>query len=146
MITVRQVVERQPHETEGRILFIADGPDGHEALLARTTPEAAAADGLAYFKATRVEIDGKWTIRTKPYDVQPARYSKGNNLIRPVPTGNGTKSRAERLLCALRCRYTNRERGYVATPSKTVRFEKLFADGWDANFFSNELQAPEVKP
>lgn len=63
MITVRQVVEKYPHEKEGRVMFIADGPPGHEALLARTTHETAARDGLAYFTATRVLVDGQWVLK-----------------------------------------------------------------------------------
>ncbi len=64
MITVRQVVQKYPHEKEGRTLFVADGPPGHESLLARTTAEAAKADGLAYFQATRVDDGvGGWALR-----------------------------------------------------------------------------------
>jgi hypothetical protein len=70
VITVRQVVDKYPHEKEGRILFIADGPPGHEALLARTTPEAAKTDGLAYFEATRVD-DGAGGWKLRGFEVQP---------------------------------------------------------------------------
>ena len=70
-----------------------------------------------------------------------ARYAKGMMLIRTRST-TGMKSRADRLLSALNCRYTNRERGYICSPAKLAKFERLFNAGWDANFFSNELLPP----
>jgi hypothetical protein len=78
-----------------------------------------------------------------PYTTQQARYAKGQHLVRPV-NSDGTKGRAERLLCALNCRWTNRERGFVVSPSKLKRFEQFFADGWDACFFTKQLQKPEA--
>lgn len=63
-------------------------------------------------------------------------------LVRPQDSIDGIKGRASRLLGALKCRWTNRERGYVTSPSKLRRFEQLMRDGWDANFFSNELLPP----
>lgn len=43
-------------------MYMADGPDGHLSLVARTTEEAATRDGEAYFLATREFVDGKWRI------------------------------------------------------------------------------------
>lgn len=85
------------------------------------------------------------TVRTKPYDVHHARYANGQHLVCPVNT-DGIKGRVERLLCALNCRWTNRERGFVVSPSKLKRFEQLYADGWDACFFTRKLEAPKVQP
>ena len=65
------------------------------------------------------------------FTVSEARYSKGNYIVR-CPSANGLKSRAARLIGdGLNCRYTGREKGYVASPSKLVKFQKLYAAGWD---------------
>jgi hypothetical protein len=50
-----------------------------------------------------------------------------------------------RLLGALNCRWTNRERGYIASPSKVVKFERLFREGRDASY-SGELEPPKGTP
>jgi hypothetical protein len=76
------------------------------------------------------------------FTIGQARYSKGNVLIQPTRNESHTKGRAERLLGALNCRYTNREHGYVCSPSKAKKFEKLLADGWDASY-GGELESPE---
>lgn len=45
-------------------LYMADGPDGHLSLLARTTAEFAERDGEEYFLRTRTrDADGRWVIR-----------------------------------------------------------------------------------
>lgn len=75
------------------------------------------------------------------YTVNPARYAKGMLLVRAA-SADGYKTRVARLLDALKCRWTNRERGYVVSPSKLRRLERLLADGWDANFFTNALTPP----
>lgn len=79
------------------------------------------------------------------YTVTPARYAKGQMAVR-LPDGDGYKTRAERLLCALNFRYTNRCRAFIGSPSKVRRFEQLYADGWDASFVSQELEAPKAIP
>jgi len=77
---------------------------------------------------------------SRDFTVSEARYSKGNYIVR-CPSTNGLKSRAARLIGdGLHCRYTWREKGYVASPSKLAKFQKLYAAGWDANFMSGELQ------
>jgi len=79
-----------------------------------------------------------------PYTITPARYSKGNMIVRPVGNG-GFKSRACRLIAdGLNCRYTGREGGYVASPSKVAKFERLYAAGWDACSFTRKLQEPRT--
>lgn len=78
------------------------------------------------------------------YTVAPARYSKGNFIVR-CPAEHGLKSRAARLIGdGLNCRFTNREKGYVASVSKLRRFEKLYAEGWDASFVTGELEPPTL--
>lgn len=79
---------------------------------------------------------------TPEYSVGDARYAKGQKAVRVESTDSGMKNRAERLLGALRVRHSGRERAYIIPPSKLRKFEKLYADGWDANFFSNELIPP----
>jgi len=82
------------------------------------------------------------TPETPDYAVTPAHYAKGQMSVR-LPKGDGFKGRAERLLCALKFRYTNRCRAFIGSPSKVQKFEKLYAEGWDASFFSRELEAPK---
>ena len=84
-------------------------------------------------------------IDKMPYCVSIARYSKGNFLVR-CPSPDNYKTRASRLIGdALKCRWTNREGGYVASPSKLRRFEKLYADGWDACAITGRLRSPIVE-
>jgi hypothetical protein len=74
------------------------------------------------------------------YTVRGARYAKGMLLVR-VRSESGLKSRAARLLGALKCRWTNREGGYICSPTKFAKFERLFSEGRDASFFG-ELEPP----
>jgi hypothetical protein len=62
------------------------------------------------------------------YTVFPAHYSKGNFIIRPTDSAGGFKSRASYLCDKLNMRWVNRSRGYVASPSKLRKFEKLYAE------------------
>jgi len=79
---------------------------------------------------------------TTPYTITPARYSKDNFIVRTQADGSW-KSRACRLIGdGLNCRWTGREKGYVASASKVRKFERLYAEGWDACFFSRKLEPP----
>ena len=107
--------------------------------------------------------DGMWAIRpvgeterkaeaqAKPaeqqassdYTVTPARYAKSMMLVKSPPS-DGFKTRAARLAEAIaHGRYTHREGGYVMTKPAAARFEKLYAEGWDANSVTGELRPPE---
>jgi hypothetical protein len=79
----------------------------------------------------------------KEYTISDARYAKGQKLVVAPSDATGLKTRAMRLLGALKCRYTNRERGYVCSPAKALRFETLYQEGWDASYFSDELEPPK---
>jgi hypothetical protein len=74
------------------------------------------------------------------YTVREARYARGMMLV-GAPSVTGFKSRAARLLGALRCRFTNRERGYIVSPAKLARFERLYFLGHDAGYFG-EFRSP----
>ena len=80
---------------------------------------------------------------TEPtYSVAPARYSKGNFII-SCPSTNDLKTRAARLVSAgLNCRYTRRERGYVASAAKVVKFKRMFDAGLDACMMTGEIYDP----
>lgn len=81
----------------------------------------------------------------KPYSVRPARYAKGMLIVTCDPNG-GYKSRAQRLIGdGLNARWTNREGGYTASPSKVARFERLYSEGWDACSFTGALEPPQNK-
>lgn len=76
------------------------------------------------------------------YTSRPARYSRGNIAVQ-CPGVGGWKTRAGRLAEAVcRGRYTNREKSYIMTPSQFKKFEKLYAEGWDANSMTWTLYAP----
>lgn len=82
---------------------------------------------------------------TTPFTITPARYSKGQFIVR-CPSDTGYKTRAARLIHdGLNCRYTGREAGYVASATKVRKFERLYAEGWDANVISDSLIAPTVE-
>jgi hypothetical protein len=74
------------------------------------------------------------------FSVHPARYAKGQYLVKVVSDGSGLKRRADYLLCALNCRWTHREHGYVCSPSKVLKFRRLFADGWTATIFGKLVE------
>ena len=75
------------------------------------------------------------------YTISPARYAKGQMLVR-CPSTNGLKSRAACVAEALKGRYTHREHGYILSPTKAKRFEQLLRDGWNASYFG-ELTPPK---
>jgi len=78
------------------------------------------------------------------FSVTPARYAKGMLAVR-CPSPNGYKTRAARLIGdGLNCRWSNRERAYIVSPTKLARFETLFPQGWDACTFTGNLEAPRV--
>lgn len=78
-----------------------------------------------------------------PYTIHPARYSKNNFLVR-CPSPDGYKTRAARLIGdGLRGRWTNRESGYIVSPTKLKKFETLYAEGWDACTVTCRLISPK---
>jgi hypothetical protein len=85
--------------------------------------------------------------REMPYTITPARYAKGMMCVRPNDEINHSeymtfKGRASRLCDHLRGRWTHRDGGYIMSPTKAARFEKLYAEGWSAHSFSGELYKP----
>lgn len=81
-------------------------------------------------------------IEHPEYRVAPARYAKGQMAVKCRSNGTGMKTRAMRLCCALKGRYTNRSNAYIMSPTKARRFVELHSAGWDACFFSCELTPP----
>lgn len=76
------------------------------------------------------------------YIVSNARYSKGKMAVR-CPSTTGWKTRAGRLAERLaNGRYTGRENAYIMSATAAKRFEKLYAEGWDAEYISGELVEP----
>jgi|SRR5476651_337079 len=78
------------------------------------------------------------------FKIDPARYAKGKVIVQ-TPSDTGWKTRAARLADAIaRGNYTNREHGYVMSPSQAEKFQKLFFAGWDASSLTRTLQAPKA--
>lgn len=82
----------------------------------------------------------------EPYRIFPARYAKGKMIIQIIGNGSGFKNRAARLAEAkgIGGKYVGRSGGYTVSPSAARKFERLFSEGWDACFWSRELEAPKV--
>ncbi|MCC7425237.1 MAG: hypothetical protein IT428_33620 [Planctomycetaceae bacterium] len=78
-----------------------------------------------------------------PYRISIARYSRGNLAVVPLDSRDGFKGRSSYLLDAIGCRWTNRERAYIATPAQRRKFEILFRDGWSASAFGR-LTPPQA--
>lgn len=78
------------------------------------------------------------------YSISPARYAKGMVAI-STASNNGYKSRACCLAAdGLGLRWSGRDRAYIASPSQAARFERLHRYGFDANFFSGEIDNREA--
>jgi len=78
------------------------------------------------------------------YSIAPYRYAR--NSIRVVcPSRDGWKTRAARLAEGLRGRWSHRAGGYIMTPTKAAKFERLYADGWDASYIGGELEPPAME-
>lgn len=80
------------------------------------------------------------------YSITPAKYSGRWNgkpqMAVSCPSDTMFKSRAARIMCALKARYSHRERAFIVSPTKAAKFERLFAEGWDATTFEPKLIAP----
>lgn len=81
------------------------------------------------------------------YSITPARYagrwnSKPQFIVR-CPSNDGYKTRAARLIGdGLNGRWSGREGGYVVSPTKVTKFERLYAEGWDASTVTGKLKEP----
>ena len=80
---------------------------------------------------------------SEDYEIKPARYARGQMLVVCRSDGSGWKTRAMALCEALNGRWTNREKGYVMSPTKAVKFEKLYTAGWSGNVVNGEFIAPK---
>lgn len=80
------------------------------------------------------------------YTVHGYRYAKGKQCVRPVADGSGWKTRAARLAAACGGRWVHRAGGYLLSAAGVARFERLYAEGWDANGFTGKLEAPHAIP
>ena len=78
------------------------------------------------------------------YTIGPASYAKGMMIVHCARDGSGFKTRAARLIGdGLKARWTNRCGGYIASPAKVRKFERLYAEGWDASCILGTLIPPE---
>lgn len=59
------------------------------------------------------------------------------------PSTDGWKTRAARLLQdGLRAKWSSR-RGYAISAAKFAKFERLYAEGWDASVMTGKLVSPK---
>ena len=88
-------------------------------------------------------MDGTYSIAAARY---AGRYNGKPQMAIRCPSHNGYKTRAARLIGdGLNGRYSGRELAYIVSPAKAAKFEKLYAEGWDASPYSGELQPPQVE-
>lgn len=80
------------------------------------------------------------------YSITPARYAgrwngKPQMAVHCVSDGSGYKNRAQRLIGdGLKGRWSGREKAYICSPTKAAKFEKLYAEGWDACVMTGRLR------
>lgn len=72
----------------------------------------------------------------------PANYARGQVAVHCESDGTGFKSRAMRLCCALKARWSNRCKAYIMSPAKAKRLRQLYTDGWDATACTMRLTPP----
>lgn len=73
------------------------------------------------------------------FTVEPARYAQGMMAVRPQDNVQGFKGRSARLIEHLKCRWSNRERAYIVSPSKVKKLKELYDTGRDASTISGKL-------
>ena len=62
------------------------------------------------------------------------------------PSPDGWKTRAARLIGdGLNCKWSHRK-GYTVSAAKFAKFERLYAEVWDASSFTGELKPPKATP
>jgi hypothetical protein len=84
-------------------------------------------------------------MENAPYTISDARYAKGKKAVR-CPSTDGWKTRAARLAARLsNNRYTGREHAYIMSPTAAVRFERLYAAGWDASVMTTDFISPSAE-
>lgn len=75
------------------------------------------------------------------FTIHHARYAKYQIAVHCISDGSGMKTHAMRLCCALKGRWTNREKAYIMSLPKAKKFLSLYESGWDATIFK-ELIPP----
>ncbi len=81
------------------------------------------------------------TIEATEYTISPYRYAKNSVVVRTV--ADGWKTRACRLAGSFG-RFVGRAGGYVMTVSASEKFCRLYAAGWDGDYFSRKRHAPSL--
>jgi len=79
---------------------------------------------------------------TAAYTISDYRYAANSVSVRPTPDGSGWQTRAARLAGAMKARWCHRAGGYLMSPAKAARFERMYAEGYDGNSFTGELIPP----
>lgn len=67
-----------------------------------------------------------------PYTLGPASYAKGKMVVQPRDNRGDYKGRTACLCEALGGRWVGRSHGYTLSPAAAVKFERLYAAGFDA--------------
>jgi hypothetical protein len=79
------------------------------------------------------------------YTIHNGGRTADQRIIR-CPSPDGYKTRAARLAEALKGRWTHRAGGYVVSPTKAAKFERLYAEGWDGCYMTATLVPPKEEP
>lgn len=70
------------------------------------------------------------------------RYKAAGVLVR-VQADGMFKTRAHRLLDALRARWSHRQGGYILPETKAAKFARLYAAGYDAGYLCRDITPPK---
>jgi len=86
------------------------------------------------------------TIKGDGFEISPARYAKGKVLVRITKSNGDFMNRTGRVADIIGGGgrgYSNREKGYVMSPSQAEKFQRAVIEGWDASVITRELRPPE---
>jgi antirestriction protein ArdC len=152
---VVQGVDRGTHKKAP--IYVVRSPRGATGILVPTDGVYRFHEQLDLFPDSRPAPAGQGSLfsrnpaspvslpdETDDYRISSAKYAKGMSALR-IPSTDGYVHRADRLAKALKAKWSNREYAFILSPSKASKFKQLFVDGWDANGFNYELEAP-AKP
>lgn len=76
------------------------------------------------------------------YSITPSRYAAESVIIRPV-SDDGWMTRAHRLAATFG-RWSGREKGYVVKSTRVIKFEAMYAAGYDGGRFESTAKSRHI--